>query len=114
MTAVGKLIAARLIFLLVQFGVILLAVWLAASAALYALMVLPPEQFAGVIGKLPAAIVFPVLPFQKLWGWARAGSLEPGDSAPDFNLQSHDGATAVRLSAHRGVRPVVLVFGSYT
>jgi hypothetical protein len=114
MRPVSALIAARIVFLLVKLGIFLLAVWLVASAALFAAMLLPPVQFASIIAKLPAPVVFPVLPFQKLWGWARAGSLHVGEMAPDFHLSSHDGTTRVRLSEHRGVRPVVLVFGSYT
>ena len=108
------LIAARIVFLLVKLAVFLGIVWVAASAALYAIMLLPPAQFATVIGKVPAEAVFPVLPFARLWSWARAGSLDVGDIAPDFNLKTHDGASRVRLSGHRGERPVVLVFGSYT
>jgi hypothetical protein len=34
--------------------------------------------------------------------------------APDFELRSPDGATTVRLSAHRGDKPVALIFGSFT
>ena len=37
-----------------------------------------------------------------------------GELAPDFELQSPDGAAAVRLSDFRGKRPVALVFGSCT
>ena len=38
-----------------------------------------------------------------------------GMPAPDFNLSTLDGKSPrVALSSHRGVRPVVLVFGSYT
>lgn len=37
-----------------------------------------------------------------------------GNLAPDFELQSPDGVTRVRLSDFRGKRPVALVFGSYT
>ncbi len=36
-----------------------------------------------------------------------------GETAPDFELATLDGAARVRLSAHRG-RPVGLIFGSYT
>jgi peroxiredoxin len=45
---------------------------------------------------------------------ARAGTLDPGEPAPDFELPLEDGSAKVRLSAHRGVRPVMLIFGSYT
>jgi hypothetical protein len=34
--------------------------------------------------------------------------------APDFTLKSPDGKQAITLSAHRGKRPVVLIFGSFT
>lgn len=37
----------------------------------------------------------------------------PGEMAPDFELRSPDGKSAVRLSSLRG-KPVVLVFGCYT
>ena len=44
----------------------------------------------------------------------REGSLRPGDVATDFTLEPRDGGPAVTLSAFRGVKPVALVFGSYT
>ena len=44
----------------------------------------------------------------------KEGSLKVGDSAPDVALVSLDGRTPVRLSEHVGVRPLILVFGSYT
>ena len=43
--------------------------------------------------------------------WHRQG-IQPGDAAPDFELESATGAR-VRLSALRG-RPVLLHFGSFT
>jgi hypothetical protein len=46
------------------------------------------------------------------------GSFRPGPSlgakAPDFDLPRREGRGRVRLSSHRGKRPVVLVFGSFT
>ncbi len=42
------------------------------------------------------------------------GSLKVGDRAPDVSLVSLDGKTAVRVSDRIGVKPLVLVFGSYT
>lgn len=39
---------------------------------------------------------------------------EPGDLAPDFELQSPDGQQTIRLSSFRGERPVVLIFGCLT
>ena len=37
-----------------------------------------------------------------------------GDLAPDFKLKTLDGKRTMRLHAHRGQQPVVLIFGSYT
>ncbi len=45
------------------------------------------------------------------WG---EGQLKPGDLAPDFNLKEQKSSRTVRLSDFRGVRPVALVFGSFT
>lgn len=39
------------------------------------------------------------------------GGSEPGQLAPDFDLPTIDGSR-VRLSSHRGVRPVLIEFGS--
>jgi hypothetical protein len=49
--------------------------------------------------------------------WQLAADLEApkvGELAPDFELQDPSGRSAVRLADFRGVRPVALVFGSYT
>jgi len=37
-----------------------------------------------------------------------------GDAAPDFTIKTLDGKETVTLSAFRGKKPVVLIFGSYT
>jgi hypothetical protein len=37
-----------------------------------------------------------------------------GDLAPDFTLRTQDGQRQISLSEHRGKRPVVLIFGSFT
>ena len=55
-----------------------------------------------------------VLPFEPMWTRARAGTLEVGEQAPDFTLPTVDRSQQVTLSEHRGERPVVLVFGSFT
>ena len=51
-------------------------------------------------------------------GPAEAGrhpeTLRKGDQAPDFTLRSPDGKSAFHLAELRGVKPVVLIFGSYT
>ncbi len=39
---------------------------------------------------------------------------DEGDRAPDFKLNTLDGKHHVTLSDYRGIRPVALVFGSYT
>lgn len=95
--------------------------WLSIPVAIYAVflaflfgaMRTPPEQFASIMAKLPPFAMY-VVPFPPLWNLARAGKLEPGALAPDFDLETFDRRDRVRLSEHRGVRPVVLVFGSYT
>lgn len=44
----------------------------------------------------------------------REGTLKVGDEAPAFALKSPDGKTTFTLAEHKGKKPVVLVFGSYT
>lgn len=82
-------------------------------ALVYSWMRKPPEAFAANVARLPmpAMIAFP---FQTMWLRARAGTLQKGDLAPDFDLETLDRKSRVRLSAYRGSKPVVLVFGSYT
>ena len=45
--------------------------------------------------------------------YGRIGDLRRGDAAPDASVVALDGSE-VRLSDHVGMRPLVLVFGSYT
>jgi hypothetical protein len=91
----------------------LLAVYLTAIAAVLGLMYQPPERFAAAISHVPGP-AFSVLPFRRMWLFSRRGSLEVGDQAPDFTLQTLDHRSSVQLSSFRGRSPVVLVFGSYT
>jgi hypothetical protein len=84
-----------------------------SCAALYWLMRKPPEEFAAGFARLPMVSMM-LLPFEPLWMRARAGDLDAGESAPDFELPTLDKSGRVRLSSHRGQRPVLLVFGSYT
>lgn len=79
-----------------------------------AAMLQPPERFGQVMRRLPAPLVWGALPARHMWLWARNGSLAEGDLAPDFTLARHDAIGRITLSSHRGQRPVVLVFGSYT
>jgi hypothetical protein len=73
----------------------------------------PPQTFSRVmmhVGPVP----FLLFPFESMWKSARSGHLKTGNSAPDFTLPLLDHSSQVTLSSFRGVRPVVLVFGSYT
>lgn len=72
-----------------------------------------PDQFAGVMAHA-GPVPFLVFPFESMWLKARAGALQPGDVAPDFELPRLDHSGSVRLAALRGAQPVVLIFGSYT
>ncbi len=89
------------------------AVYALLTAVLYAWMKQPPDRFAWGMSKVPMITVM-VLPFEPLWMKARGGHLEVGDAAPDFDLEALDKQSRVRLSSFRGVKPVILVFGSYT
>lgn len=80
---------------------------------MYRQMTRPPAEFGAVMSRL-ALPTFVLLPFEPMWFRARAGVLQVGDLAPDFRLPALDGKSTVTLSAERGARPVVLIFGSYT
>jgi|SRR4051794_27794576 hypothetical protein len=73
----------------------------------------PPETFGGVMKHMPD-VAYLLVPFETMWTHARAGHLQPGDSAPDFSLTKLDKSASVQLSALTATQPVVLVFGSYT
>jgi len=92
---------------------ILAAMHATLSAGMYWAMRQPPDTFGRLVAKLPFPLMM-VLPFETMWNSARAGSLRPGDAAPDFRLPTLDHKATVQLSSFRGARPVVLVFGSYT
>jgi hypothetical protein len=94
-------------------GLALVGAEVALSGGLYWAMRQPPDVFGHFMARLPMAAMM-VLPFEPLWMRARAGSVNPGDAAPDFRLPTLDHRSAVQLSQFRGDRPVVLVFGSYT
>lgn len=84
-----------------------------ATASLYITMLQGPGTFANTMKHLPWQTMM-VLPFKPLWMSARAGHVAIGEAAPDFSLRTSDETSTFRLSSMRGVRPVVLVFGSYT
>ena len=96
--------------------ILLVAVTLYAAFVgwIYWMMTRPPMEFGGVMAKLPMPVMM-AFPFETMWTRARGGSLNIGSAAPDFDLSTVvDKTQKVKLSAFRGVRPVVLVFGSYT
>jgi hypothetical protein len=104
----GKIVS-RLLFALA----VLLIAHLSLCAGIYWAMCQPPDLFGRIMARVPFPMMM-VLPFETLWKHARAGAINPGDSAPDFQLPTLDHKDTVRLSAFRGSRPVILVFGSYT
>lgn len=91
----------------------LVLAWLGFIALVYSKMTGTPEQFGAFMAKMPMPAYF-VLPFETLWSRARAGTVNVGDAAPDFELPTVDKSATVRLSSLRGSKPVVLIFGSYT
>ena len=99
---------------LIRIVAVLAVAWAGCVVWAYTIMKRPPEDFAAHIAKIPQPAAFLLLPFETLWMHARAGTLQPGDTAPDFNLETLDHKSRVQLSSFRGVRPVVLIFGSYT
>jgi hypothetical protein len=91
-----------------------IAGYICLAAAVTAAMLQPPARFGQIMRYVPAPLVWGVLPGPRIWMWARQGALAEGDRAPDFTLPTADRAASVTLSSHRGQRPVVLIFGSYT
>ena len=89
------------------------ALWVAFVTFMWHAMHRPPEDFARVMSHMPWE-VFLVVPFETLWTRARAGSLNLGDSAPDFSLVKLDKTATVRLSEINKSQPIVMIFGSYT
>jgi hypothetical protein len=99
---------------LVPFLIVVVLVYASFAAFIWRAMRQPPETFARVMAKMPAPVVFLLLPFETLWTHARAGNLHPGDAAPDFSLMKLDKSETIQLSSLTARQPVVLVFGSYT
>jgi hypothetical protein len=93
---------------------VLLACYVVLFGAVLVAMLQPPERFGRFMRYMPAPVVWGALPAPRMWLWARNGTLAEGDTAPDFTLPRLDHTGSVTLSSHRGERPVVLVFGSYT
>jgi len=95
---------AFIVALLVAYGVLL--------GVLFTVM-RRPVVFGQAMRHVPGPMMM-VIPFKTLWFAARAGGLNVGDPAPDFNLPTRDRSAHVSLATFRGKQPVVLVFGSYT
>ena len=89
-------------------------IYIVAGLAVFLGMFQPPARFAHLAAFVPNSVMFTALPVEIMWKTARAGPLRPGSPAPDFHLSSTDKTTEVQLSSQRGVRPVMLIFGSYT
>jgi hypothetical protein len=98
---------------LVDILIALAALELALCVGYYWAMCQPPDVFGRIVARTPTPVMM-ALPFTALWTRARAGTVNAGDAAPDFDLPTLDHKSRVRLSTYRGDRPVVLVFGSYT
>jgi hypothetical protein len=82
-------------------------------AAMFWTMRQPLDRFGAIMRHVPD-VAMAVLPFRPMWLSARAGSLRPGDAAPDFDLPTVDHTRRVRIAEEYHARPVVLIFGSYT
>ena len=95
-------------------ALVVVGLYVALFATVLTAMMRPPEQFGKAMRYLPAPLVWGGLPAPRMWLWARGGTLSEGQPAPDFTLPTLDHKEQVTLSSHRGQRPVVLVFGSYT
>lgn len=92
----------------------IVALYVTAGVVVLGFMCQPPVRFGRFMRYAPAAVVFGALPAERMWLWARSGSLRVGDLAPDFSLPLQRRGQKVTLSSFRGKRPVALVFGSYT
>lgn len=99
---------------IVRGAVVALIVYAAFLGTVAWAMTQPPGRFGRIMRHLPQPLVWMLLPAERMWMWAREGTLMEGDLAPDFTLATQDRSGKATLSSHRGARPVVLVFGSYT
>jgi hypothetical protein len=99
---------------LLRVAVVLAAVYASFATLVVWAMHQPPEAFGKVMAKMPGPVPFLLFPFETAWLRARAGTLHPGDPAPDFSLMKLDKSARVQLSELTKHQPVVLVFGSYT
>lgn len=92
---------------------VVFVLWLGFVSYIWRAMHRTPEEFGRVMMHMPWQ-VFLILPFETLWTRARAGSVNLGDTAPDFTLTKLDKSGSVQLSQLYRAEPVVMIFGSYT
>ena len=92
---------------------VLLAGWAGFLVYINWAMHQPPEVFGHVMARMPMPAYF-VIPFETLWSRARAGHVNPGDTAPSLTVKRLEDKTPVELGSLWNQKPVVLVFGSYT
>ncbi|HUA21747.1 MAG TPA: hypothetical protein VMU80_16980 [Bryobacteraceae bacterium] len=92
---------------------ILLAAWIIFIGYIDWAMHQTPAVFGHVMMHLPTP-AYLLFPFETLWTEARHGQVNPGDTAPDFTVQTLDTKAPVQLASLWKYKPVVLVFGSYT
>jgi hypothetical protein len=94
-------------------GVLMLGVLYGTLVAGLAVLMPHLVLFGDVMGKVPKP-VWKLFPIKPLWNFVRDGKTQVGEMAPDFDLPTADKLNHVRLSSFRGVKPVILIFGSYT
>ncbi len=98
---------------LTRLALVAVVLYALACGAWFVVFAQPPEVWSLVVGKTPNWLRA-ITPMRSIMLYARRGALEVSDAAPDFQLQTRDHSSSVRLSDFQGDRPVVLVFGSYT
>jgi thiol-disulfide isomerase/thioredoxin len=91
----------------------LFCLWLGLVAYIGWAMRQPPKVFGHVMAHMPPA-AYVLFPFESMWTDARNGSIQVGDMAPVFTVNTLKTNMPVQLSSLWAEKPVVLVFGSYT
>jgi cytochrome oxidase Cu insertion factor (SCO1/SenC/PrrC family) len=91
---------------------LMLVLWIACTGLIFVMMRQEPPVAGAFLQRLPD-VCWLLFPLKIMWTQANRGTLAIGDTAPDFDLPTIDGAQHVKLSSLRG-KPVVLFFGSYT
>jgi hypothetical protein len=92
---------------------VLAVLWLVFVGYIDWAMHQPPEVFGRVMMHMPMPAYF-LFPFETMWVQARSGHVNPGDTAPNFTVQTLDTKSPVQLASLWADKPVVFVFGSYT